>query len=92
VSLLSNLRTLSPLLSQVYTDTVYSEPLAWYATETAEHSAYLAVTPAGESVRDDVLVALIVLRVQLAVGYKTYKVADGMACDMGRPFSTQVHT
>jgi hypothetical protein len=32
------------------------------------------------------------LRVQLAVGYKTYKVADGMACDMGRPFSTQVHT
>jgi hypothetical protein len=60
--------------------------------ETAEHSAYLAVTPAGEAVRDEALAAMLVLRPQLAGGYATYKKAGGMARDMGRPFSTQVYT
>jgi hypothetical protein len=71
-----------------------STPLAWYTRETAEHSAYLALTPAvdADAVRDEVLAAFLVLRAGLAAGYATYKKAGGMARDMSRPFSNQVYT
>jgi hypothetical protein len=43
-----------------------SSPLAWYVRGTAESPAYLAVSPDAEAMQDEILVAMLVLRPQLA--------------------------
>jgi hypothetical protein len=43
-----------------------SPPLAWYVRGTAESSAHLAVSPDAGAMQDEILVAMLVLRAQLA--------------------------
>jgi hypothetical protein len=72
----------------MYAAVDHSAPVAWYTCETAEHSAYLALTAAADAnpVRDEVLAAFLVLRARLAAGYATYKTYD-----RGQPYSNQVY-
>jgi hypothetical protein len=64
------------LLFKAYSDTSSNTPLAWYAPAGID-KAHLALTADVESIRDEILVAMVLLRLRLGERYALYQ--EGVA-------------
>jgi hypothetical protein len=65
------------LFLKAYSDASSNTPLAWYAPATGIDKAHLALTSGVESIRDEILVAMVLLRLRLGERYALYQ--EGVA-------------
>jgi hypothetical protein len=72
-----SLTILMVLLLKAYSDTLSNTPLAWYSPATGVDIAHLALTSEVESIRDEILVAIVLLRLRLGERYALYQ--EGVA-------------
>jgi hypothetical protein len=64
--------------TQVYHGSTLYDPVAWYIPQTPSSLAYFAITREGALVRDELVVALLVLHKHGALGFNSKKPAGAV--------------